>query len=191
MRRLVRTLVGLSAAAVLAALTAPGLGAQAEAKKQTPPGAEKKQTTPAAEKKQATATAKHVMIAAADVKWGPAPPGLPAGAEAAILDGDPGKPGAYTIRVKAPDGYMVQPHWHPTDEHLTVLSGNLMLGLGAKWDDSALHDATAGSYSKMPRRVNHFVKVKGETIFQVSGMGPFAITYVNPKDDPRKKTSSN
>lgn len=187
MRRLVKTLVGFSAAALLAALTAPGVAAQAEAKKQTPPAAEKKQATPAAETKQPPAAAKHVMIGDADLKWGPAPPGLPAGAQSAVLDGDPGKPGAFTIRVKVPDAYMVPPHWHPTDEHLTVLSGTLMMATGSKWDDSALHDATAGSYAKMPRRVNHYVKTKGETTFQVSAMGPFAITYVNPKDDPRKK----
>jgi hypothetical protein len=186
MRRLANTLVGLSAAAVFAAFTGAGIEAQAEPKKQPPPAAEKKQP-PAAEKKQAAG--KHVMITATDVKWGPNPPGLPAGAEVAVLDGDPAKAGMFTMRVKVPDGYLVQPHWHPTDEHLTVLSGNLMMATGSKWDDAALHDMTAGSYSKMPRRVNHFVKVKGETIFQVSAMGPFAITYVNPNDDPRKKSN--
>lgn len=166
----VRMTVRLSAAALLAVLSAPGMRAQQAVPKNTE-----------------AAPAKHVMIAANDIKWGPAPPGLPAGAEAAILDGDPGKPAVYTLRVKAPDGYMVPPHWHPADEHLTVLSGSLMMATGSKWDDNALHEATAGSYMKMTRRVNHFVQTKGETIFQVSAMGPFAITYVDPKEDPRKK----
>lgn len=31
---------------------------------------------------------------------------------------------------------------------------------------------------------------KGETMFQVSGIGPFEITYVNPADDPRKTTTT-
>ena len=206
MRRLVRTFVGLSTAAALAAL-APGVGVQAEAKqtppatekkqpppppekKQPPPATEKKQTTPAAEKAQKPAAGKHVMFAPGDLKWGPAPSGLPAGAELAVLDGDPGKAGLFTIRIKAPDGYTVQPHWHPTDEHLTVLSGNMMMGTGSKWDDSAMHEATAGTYAKMPRRVNHYVKAKGETIFQLTAMGPFQITYVNSTDDPRKKTTA-
>ena len=29
---------------------------------------------------------------------------------------------------------------------------------------------------------------KGETIVQVHGMGPFEIHFVNPADDPTKKT---
>jgi hypothetical protein len=178
MQRLVKTLVALSAAALLAALTAPGLGAQAEAKEQPPP---------AAEKKQAAAAPKHVMIADADLKWGPTPEGLPPGGQLAVLDGDPGKAGLFSIRIKLPDGYMVPPHWHPTDEHVTVLSGNLMVGIGSKWDDSALHNTGAGTYAKMPRRMNHYVKTKGETVFQLTAMGPFVITYVNASDDPRKK----
>ena len=38
------------------------------------------------------------------VKWGPAPPALPPGAQMAVLDGDPSKPGLFTIRAKFPDG---------------------------------------------------------------------------------------
>ena len=189
MRRVVRTLVGVSAAAMLTALAAPGIGAQAEAK-QTPPTEKKQPPPPPPEKKQPTA-GKHVMVAPGDLKWGPGPPGLPPGAELAVLDGDPGKAGLFSVRIKLPDGYMVQPHWHPADEHLTILSGNLMVGMGSKWDDSALHDMPAGTYGKMPRRTNHFVKTKGETTFQLTAMGPFEITYVNPKDDPRKKSSEN
>ena len=137
------------------------MGAQAEAKKQPPPAAEKKQATPAAETKQPATAAKHVMIGEADLKWGPAPPGLPAGAQLAVLDGDPGKAGLFTIRVKVPDGYTVPPHWHPTDEHLTVLSGNLMMATGSKWDDARCTTLTAGSYAKMPRRVNHYRQNEG------------------------------
>ena len=194
MRRFVGTVVGLSAAVMLTALPMTG-AAQADPKqtpekKQAPPAAEKKQTPPAEKKQPAPAAGKHVMVTPADLKWGPAPPGLPAGAEIAVLDGDPGKAGLFSVRIKLPDGYTVQPHWHPVDEHLTVLSGNLMMAMGSKWDDSALHDHAAGTYVKMPRRANHFVKAKGETIFQMTAMGPFEITYVNPKDDPRKKASN-
>ena len=70
------------------------------------------------------------MINAADLKWGPAPPGLPAAVQATVLDGDPTKPGLFTVRLKAPDGTQIMPHWHPADEHVTVLSGALMVGMG-------------------------------------------------------------
>ena len=140
-----------------------------------------------ATKPAAKAPAKHVMVAADAVKWGPPPPALPAGAEAAVLNGDPGKPGVFVIRLKMPDGYAIAPHRHPTDEHVTILSGTLMAGLGDKVDDAAMHTMAAGSYAVMPARANHYVRAKGETILQVQGTGPFEVVYVDPKDDPRKK----
>src|SRR5687767_6179739 len=74
----------------------------------------------------------HVMVTPDQVKWGPAPPALPPGAQAAVLSGDPAKAAMFVVRVKFPDGYTVPPHWHPTDEYVTVLSGTLMAGIGDK-----------------------------------------------------------
>src|SRR5689334_15934045 len=74
----------------------------------------------------------HVMVRPADIKWGPAPPGLPAGAQIAVLSGDPGKAGPYVLRAKLPDGYKIPPHWHPTDENVTVLKGTFVAGKGEK-----------------------------------------------------------
>lgn len=144
---------------------------------------------PAKAKAPAQATPKHVMVTPDDLKWGPAPPSLPAGAQAAVLDGDPTKAGTFAIRLKFADGYKVPPHWHPTDEHVVVISGALALGLGNKWDDAAMHTLPAGGYAKMPRRTNHYATAKGDTVIQVLGMGPFVVNYVDPKDDPRKKTT--
>jgi len=148
---------------------------------------------PAAVKQPAksAATSKHVMVTPGDLQWGPGPPGLPAGAQAAVIDGDPGKAGLFTLRAKLPDGYRIPPHSHPTDEHVTVLSGTLKAGSGAKWDDASMHPLTAGGYAKMVKGVNHYVAAQGETIIQVTAMGPFLITYADPKDDPRKKTAAN
>ena len=55
----------------------------------------------------------HPVIRADATDWGPAPPVLPAGARMAVLYGDPGKPGAFAVRLKAPAGYRVPRHWHP------------------------------------------------------------------------------
>src|SRR5262245_989343 len=79
----------------------------------------------------------HVVVRADDVKWGPAPPSLPAGAQAAIIFGDPSKAAPYVLRAKLPDGYKVPPHWHPTDENVTVLKGTFMAGKGDKFDAGA------------------------------------------------------
>jgi quercetin dioxygenase-like cupin family protein len=146
---------------------------------------------PAQSKPQpATAAGSHKMITPDQIKWGPAPPSLPPGAQLAVLDGDPAKPGSFTIRGKFPDGYVVPPHWHPTDEHVVVISGTLMMGTGDKAEPSAMHALAAGSFSRIPKTMHHFVQAKGETIIQVSGMGPFVVNYVNPSDDPRKKSGT-
>ena len=130
----------------------------------------------------------HVVVKPGDIKWGPAPPGLPPGAQVAVLAGDPGKTGAmFTIRAKLPDGYTVPPHWHPSDENVTVLKGTLIVGKGEKLDPSHADELTAGSYMRMPKEMRHFAKAKGETIIQVHGVGPFDIVYVKDDDDPRKK----
>jgi len=138
----------------------------------------------------AAATSQHVMVTPDQVKWGPAPPALPPGAQAAVLVGDPAKPAMFVVRIKFPDGYTVPPHWHPTDEYVTVLSGTLMAGIGDKMDPAALHAMPAGAMAKMPRKTNHFVRAKGETTVQVQAIGPFVVTYVNPNDDPRKKKTT-
>ena len=131
--------------------------------------------------------ADHVVVTPDRLTWGPAPPGLPAGAQLAVLEGDPSKAGApFAFRAKLPDGYKVAPHWHPTDERIIVLEGTLGMGTGEKFDPASGHELPTGSYSVMPKGMRHFVWAKGETVFQVSGMGPFEITYVNPADDPRK-----
>ena len=130
----------------------------------------------------------HVLLSANDVKWGPGPPSLPPGAQLAVVEGDPSKSGGtYTLRAKLPDGYRVPPHWHPVTENVTVLEGTFYIGMGDKFDQSAGRELTAGSFASMPKGVRHFAWVKGETVIQVHGVGPFEISYVNPTDDPRKK----
>jgi hypothetical protein len=129
----------------------------------------------------------HVSVRPDDIKWGPAPAVLPAGAEAAVLAGDPSKAVAYVIRAKLPDGYKVPPHWHPTDENVTVIKGTLMVGKGDKFNANASEALPAGSFMRMPKEMHHFAWARGETIIQVHGMGPFEFNYINAADDPRKK----
>jgi quercetin dioxygenase-like cupin family protein len=130
---------------------------------------------------------KHVVVTPDKLKWGPAPPSLPAGAELAVVVGDPKKAGPYVLRAKFPDGYKVMPHWHPTAENVTVLKGKFLMGTGEKFDEKATMELPPGGFSHMPKGTKHFAMAKGETIVQVHGVGPFEINYVNPADDPRKK----
>ena len=120
------------------------------------------------------------------VKWGPAPPVLPKGAEAAVLSGDPGKPGPFTIRLKVPAGYKIPAHNHPTHEAVTVISGNFNIGMGDKLDEAKAEKLAAGSFVDLPANMNHFAFADSEAVVQINSEGPFAINYVNPADDPSK-----
>src|SRR5205823_3904164 len=113
------------------------------------------------EKGKGHADKDHVMVKPGDVKWGPAPPSLPAGAQAAVLTGDPTKAGPYVLRAKLPDGYKVPPHWHPTDENVTVLKGTLMIGKGEAFSADSSEPLPAGSYMRMPKEMQHFAWAKG------------------------------
>ncbi len=126
----------------------------------------------------------HVLTTAAEIKWGDPPPVFEKGAKFAVMAGDPGKPGIYVVRLKMPAGYKIAPHWHPTDEHVTVVSGTFALGMGDKFDKKQMKELPVGGYALLPAQMRHFAYAKTDAIVQVHGMGPFALTYVNPADDP-------
>jgi hypothetical protein len=44
-----------------------------------------------------------------DLKWGPAPAVFPAGAQMAVLSGDPTKAGVFVVRLKTPRATRFQP----------------------------------------------------------------------------------
>jgi quercetin dioxygenase-like cupin family protein len=122
-----------------------------------------------------------------DIKWGPAPPVLPAGAKMALLAGDPAGTGLVTIRLKLPAGYRIPPHWHPTDEHVTVISGTFAIGMGDKIDKTRSKTLKAGGYAIAGANMHHYAFTKTGAVVQVNLMGPFQITYVNAADDPSQK----
>ena len=128
----------------------------------------------------------HGLMTPADLKWGPAPPVFQSGAEMAVLQGNPGASGAYVVRLKMPDGYKIMPHWHPTTENITVISGTFHLGSGDTFDDAKGMEMPTGTFGFVGPHMNHFAWATGETVVQVHGQGPFKLVYVNPADDPTK-----
>jgi hypothetical protein len=119
--------------------------------------------------------------------WGDAPPALPAGAQMAVVSGDPGKAGMFKVDLKMPAGYAVPAHWHPTDEHVRVVSGKLGYGMTAKLDKDHAKWLSPGHSVAMKAKMHHWVFANNPAEIEVSGKGPFQITYVDPKDDPRNK----
>ncbi len=136
----------------------------------------------------AAAGGHHAIVATpAHIPWGPAPAMLPAGAEAAILEGDPSKPGAFTLRLRMPDGYRIPPHFHPVDEHVTVVQGTFLVGMGETFDASKMAPLATGSFGVLPPGMRHYAQARGQTIIQLHGVGPWGLSYVNAADDPRRK----
>ena len=129
----------------------------------------------------------HAMgaINAAEIKWGPAPPDLPKGAEMAVLHGDPSKKAPFTLRLKMPAGYKIPPHWHSNDEQLTILSGAFVLHMGDTMDAPATSLA-AGGFHFFPARCTTRPRPRPRPWCSSTAMGPFDIHYLNPADNPNK-----
>jgi quercetin dioxygenase-like cupin family protein len=125
----------------------------------------------------------------AEQVWKPGPPSLPSGAQFTVLEGDPTKEGPFVFRVKVPDGYTIPPHMHPRAERVTVIQGTFHIAEGrsiAQTRDAGKGRVMpAGSFGYWPARMPHVAWVKGETIAQFHGQGPWLIEYLNPQDDPR------
>ena len=135
----------------------------------------------------AVAQHQHVISAPKEAQWGPAPPFIPAGAELAVLSGDPGKPAPYAVRLKMPANYAIAAHSHPTDENVVVTTGALTFGMGDKLAKTSSNKVLpVGGYALMPANMNHFAYTAGEgATIVLYGVGPVEFKYVNPADDPR------
>jgi hypothetical protein len=129
----------------------------------------------------------HVIAKPGDAQWGPAPPFIPAGAEIAVLSGDPTKAVPYSVRLKFPANYAIAAHSHPTDEHVVITSGAVTFGMGDKLAKGAAANKVlpVGGYAMMPANMNHFAYTTAASTIVLYGMGPVEFKYVNPSDDPR------
>jgi hypothetical protein len=80
----------------------------------------------------------------------------------------------------------------PASERLisSVISGSFNLGMGDKLDASKTMELQPGGFAYAPAGMHHYAWMKGETVVQINGIGPFGITYINPEDDPSKGMAS-
>jgi quercetin dioxygenase-like cupin family protein len=129
----------------------------------------------------------HIILTANDDKNWQRSPALEPGIKVAVLEGNPSEPGVFTLRIKISDGGYISPHWHPNVERVTVLSGRFLLGSGEKMDRNKVKKLDPGSYTSMPPGMRHFAMAEGETVVQLTSVGPWEINYINPEDDPRNK----
>ena len=129
------------------------------------------------EKKESTEA--HKIVHFGDLKWTP----IIKGCELAVVDGNPDAEGQpFVIRFHCADGAKTPPHWHPTDENITVLKGAFLVGIGEKFDESKLQTMNTGNFLLMPKEMRHFAMAKGDLILQAHGIGPFKVNWVNPSE---------
>ena len=130
----------------------------------------------------------HAMDRDKQVIWGPAPAIFPPGAQFAVVQGDPSVAGKiFTVRLRFPNGYVLPPHTHPTDEHVTVLQGTFLVGMGENFSKDALRSFPVDGFVTAGANMAHFATARGITEVQVHAIGPFQLTYIHPEDDPTKK----
>ncbi|MFA5182952.1 MAG: cupin domain-containing protein [Syntrophales bacterium] len=103
------------------------------------------------------------------------------GIQEARIIGNPAESGMYLVRSKYPRGLRIEPHFHPGDRIVTVLSGTIYLGYGKKFDEKKMKALPAGSVWTEPANQPHFSWAKdGEVIIQIIGDGPSGVITVRP-----------
>lgn len=115
------------------------------------------------------------------MKWMPGT-GDMKGLQVAALEGDPSKPGPWTIRIKFPAGTKFPVHYHPDTERVTVISGAIWVAVGNKYDATKLMALPPGSYAVIPAGIRHYAAMKVETVIQLSGTAPFAMKMDKTSD---------
>jgi len=110
-----------------------------------------------------------VRIKPEEIVWDEREPGP----DFAVIAGDPQKEGFYVIRARFAPGVMSRPHYHPTDRHVTVISGTWYTGSGDEFDPNATVPLSPGSYMLHPANAVHFDGAKDEeVIVEIKGIGP-------------------
>jgi quercetin dioxygenase-like cupin family protein len=116
--------------------------------------------------------------------WSPGSEGLGPGVSVRVIDENRER-GSYTLHVRYPAGHTLGPHRHKSTEHVTVLSGTLLVGWGDVWDPDKLKEVRPGEFIEVPAGVVHFSAVREETVMEVRITGRYDIEYVLESDDPR------
>jgi hypothetical protein len=114
------------------------------------------------------------------IPWGPV---NAAGAQSAVVVGDPAKPGFYMVYNKWTKGnHFSRPHFHPNDRYIVVLQGTWWVGSGPKFDPANSTPMPAGSFVTHFAKQVHWDGAKDEdTILLIMGEGPATSTAAEEK----------
>lgn len=110
------------------------------------------------------------------IKWGLV---NPAGAQQAVLFGDPTKLGLYGVLTKWTAGnHFSKPHFHPNNRFITVISGTWWVGSGHNFDPAnASVPMPAGSFVTHYGKQVHWDGAKDvDAVLLIVGEGPATAT---------------
>jgi gentisate 1,2-dioxygenase len=101
---------------------------------------------------------------------------------AAIMVGDPSKPGLYVVLTKWLPGNMSHPHFHPNDRFITVIKGTWWVGTGTKFDPESTVPMPAGTFVTHFGKQVHYDGAKDEeAVLLIVGEGPATATAAEEK----------
>jgi hypothetical protein len=114
------------------------------------------------------------------IPWGPV---NAAGAQSAVVAGDPTKPGFYAVYNKWTKGnHFSRPHFHPNDRYIVVLQGTWWVGTGPKFDPANTTAMPAGSFVTHFGKQVHWDGAKDEdAVLLIMGEGPATSTAAEEK----------
>jgi hypothetical protein len=114
------------------------------------------------------------------IPWGPV---NAAGAQSAVVVGDPAKPGFYMVYNKWTKGnHFSRPHFHPNDRYIVVLQGTWWVGSGPKFDPANTTPMPAGSFVTHFAKQVHWDGARDEdAVLLILGEGPATSTAAEEK----------
>ena len=115
------------------------------------------------------------------IPWGPV---NAAGAQSAVVVGDPAKPGFYMVYNKWTKGnHFSRPHFHPNDRYIVVLQGTWWVGSGPTFDPAnRTVPMPAGSFVTHYAKQVHWDGAKDEdAVLLIMGEGPATSTAAEEK----------
>jgi hypothetical protein len=114
------------------------------------------------------------------IPWGPV---NAAGAQTAVVVGNPDKPGFYMVYTKWTKGnHFSRPHFHPNDRYIVVLQGTWWVGTGPKFDPANSTPMPSGSFVTHFGKQVHWDGAKDEdAVLLIMGEGPATATDAEEK----------
>jgi hypothetical protein len=107
-----------------------------------------------------------------EIKWQGRPNSV---TQTATVFGDPNKAGMYvTLLKRGPDDWS-EPHTHPNDRYITVLSGTMLIGTGSNFDKkNVVAMGPGGMIHDIAGQVHYDGTGPDGMVIEIIGMGPSA-----------------